>query len=148
MMTRGRKSRPLYGELITARVRSTRECNVYIWECLSVHKGGRVPHPLSTGGTPSTLDGGTPILPNKGVPPSSPDGGYPILLMRAPPYQVRTGGYLQLEQHNVYLLCGGRYASCIHARGLSCFVYFVRSRCDTPSQNHEFFTHIPPTMNC
>ena len=32
----------------------------------------------------------------------------------------RMGGYPQPEQHSVYLLRGGRYASCVHAGGLSC----------------------------
>ena len=53
------------------------------------------------------------------VPPSFPigggtgQGGTPI------PGQDR--GVPQPEQHSVYLLCGGRYASCVHAGGLSCF---------------------------
>ena len=55
------------------------------------------------------MDGGTP-------PPSGHWIGYP------PPYQ-------KIEQPSEHLLCGGRYASCVHAGGLSCFgiltLYFV-----------------------
>ena len=32
----------------------------------------------------------------------------------------RQGGYPLPEQHSVYLLRGGRYASCVYAGGLSC----------------------------
>ena len=42
------------------------------------------------------------------------------------PAQDRTGVPLpppQTEQQNKYLLRGGRYASCLHAGGLSCFVW-------------------------
>ena len=31
------------------------------------------------------------------------------------------GGSAKIEQHREYLLHGGRYASCVHAGGLSCF---------------------------
>ena len=31
------------------------------------------------------------------------------------------GGSAKIEQHREYLLNGGRYASCVHAGGLSCF---------------------------
>ena len=37
------------------------------------------------------------------------------------------GGYSQPEQQSVYLLHGGWYASCVHAGGLSCFVYFQQN---------------------
>ena len=38
-----------------------------------------------------------------------------------PPLPGQDGvGYPKLEQHGVYLLRGGRYASCVHAGGLSC----------------------------
>ena len=61
--------------VFTARVRSTREGNIYTWECLSVHHWWGVPRPRSDGGegTPSQVwwwRGGTP---------SRSDGGrYPI----------------------------------------------------------------------
>ena len=32
------------------------------------------------------------------------------------------GGSAKIEQHREYLLHGGRYASCVHAGGLSCYV--------------------------
>ena len=46
------------------------------------------------------------------VPPHQQDGVPPAI-------QVRTGEVHQLEQHGVYLLRGGRYASCVHAGGLT-----------------------------
>ena len=80
---------------------------------LSVHISGEgVPHPA---------DGGYPILPNggRGYPISGQDGGAPVQVRS----QVRMwgGGYPQPEQHSMYLLYGGRYASCVHT-GLSCIV--------------------------
>ena len=36
------------------------------------------------------------------------------------------GGYLQPEQHSMYLLCSGQYASCVHA-GLSCLVILEKN---------------------
>ena len=35
------------------------------------------------------------------------------------------GGGTQLGQHREYLLHGGRYASCVHAGGLSCSMIFL-----------------------
>ena len=59
-------------------------------------------------------------------------GGYPTGgTLLGVPYlgtpQVRTGGTLpggdtQLGQQKEYSLRGGRYASCVHAGGLSCFI--------------------------
>ena len=34
--------------------------------------------------------------------------------------QLAGGGSAKIEQHREYLLHGGRYASCVHAGGLSC----------------------------
>ena len=64
-----------------------------------------------------TLVGGTLAggYPGRGVPWQ----GYPG---QVPPNRVRMGGGTQLGQHREYLLHGGRYASCVHAGGLSCFV--------------------------
>ena len=45
---------------VTARVRSTREGNIYTWKCLSVHFGG--------GGGPRSRSGGVPGLRSGGVP--------------------------------------------------------------------------------
>ena len=78
--------------LVTARVRSTREGNIYTWECLSVHHcGGGVPHPRSGwGGTPSQVwpggtssqvwPGGTHPRSGQGVPHPRSGGvpGYPL----------------------------------------------------------------------
>ena len=70
-------------------------------------EGGTLPGPVGgvpyLGGYPGqggTLAGGV-TLPG--------GGGYPA------------GGSTQLGQHREYLLHGGRYASCIHAGGLSSF---------------------------
>ena len=44
-----------------------------------------------------------------------------------PPSQDRTGVHPlppETEQQSKYLLCGGRYCSCVHAGGLSCFFKF------------------------
>ena len=71
-------------QIITDRVRSTRECNVYTWECLSVQRGGGVPpSSLMKRGTPSSLTrggGGTPEYPplvkaGWGSPPPPPGEG-------------------------------------------------------------------------
>ena len=62
-------------------------------ECHGAARGGGVPCQVQRGG---------------GVPwPGGYPGGYP-------------GGGTQLGQHREYLLHGGRYASCVHAGGLSC----------------------------
>ena len=74
------------------------------------------------GGTPSQVQaGGTPFpgpVRGLGVPPPgkgvSPCAG-----------QIPGLGYTLPEQHSVYLLRGGRYASCVHAGGLSCFTDFT-----------------------
>ena len=87
-----------------------------------VHAGG---YPLprqggthsQVGDTPSQAGGSTPFQ-GRGVPSSQvggtlfPDRGYP-------PHR-QGEGYPLPEQHNVYLLRGGRYASWVHAIGLSC----------------------------
>ena len=52
-----------------------------------------------------------------------PDGGYPILMMGVPASQVWTGvphSRSRQYQHSEHMLRGGRYASCVHAGGLSC----------------------------
>ena len=83
-------------------------------------------HPLlGKGGTPCW---GAPPAKEGGCPPAG--GGVPPLL--GAPCQGGEGG-APPKQHSVYLLRGGRYASCIHAGGLSCFflllfipVYFLQ----------------------
>ena len=57
------------------------------------------------GGGGSTLAGGYP------------GGGYPAWGGTLP-----GGGGTQVGQHREYLLHGGRYASCVHAGGLSCII--------------------------
>ena len=81
--------------------------------------GGKMPGPAGGGTLPGPAGGGVPwpggvpclggTLPG-GVPCP---GGYPV-----GGYPVRGG--TQLGQHREYLLHGGRYASCVHAGGLSC----------------------------
>ena len=75
-----------------------------------------------------TLPGGTQVR----YPPPGPgqDGGYPSWgVPRSgvtppagyPPWPGQDGGGgTQLGQHREYLLHGARYASCVHAGGLSC----------------------------
>ena len=83
-------------------------------------RGGTLPGPGGGGGTLPCQDGG-------GYPAGGyPAGGYPG---RYPPW-ARSGwrgvpppgqdGGTQLGQQKEYSLHGGRYASCVHARGLSC----------------------------
>ena len=93
------------GVFITARVRSTtgRYC---FHRCLSVHRGGGQPA-HSAGG------GGSVVSP-AGV-GGQPAGGW---------VSPGGGGSAKIGQQNEYLLHGGRYASCVHAGGLSClFIY-------------------------
>ena len=96
---------------------------------ISGQDGGGPPILLKGGASMPIWMGGTPIS-RMGYPPiGRMDGGGtlpPISRMGYPPpkSQVRTAGgggwYHQPEQHNVYLLRGGLYASCVHAGGLSC----------------------------
>ena len=77
-------------------------------------QGGTLPGGTLLGGT---LPGGVPCqggYPAGGV----PCGGYPAGGVPCGGYPVRGG--TQLGQHREYLLHGGRYASCVHAGGLSC----------------------------
>ena len=74
-------------------------------------------------GVPCQIQLGVPCLGGtlaRGVP--WPEG-YPG---QGVPWQGGTllGG-TQLGQHREYLLHGGRYASCVHAGGLSCFLYIL-----------------------
>ena len=107
--------------IITARVRSTREGNVLTRVCpsinLSVHRGG-YPYPIMLcnisqnamrrGGTRTPPGGGTRVR-------YPPWGGYPG--------QVPPRGGTRVGQQKEYSLHGGRYASCVHAGGLSCSVH-------------------------
>ena len=93
-----------------------REGNVLTRVCLSVHRGVPISHnalqhyPECHGaarGGPCQVQGGVPW--RGGVPwqGGTLGGGYP-------------GGGTQLGQHREYLLHARRYASCVHAGGLSC----------------------------
>ena len=108
-------------------------------------RGGGTPSQVRTGVPPSQfrMGGGYPYLrsgwgifpipvQNRGTPPSA-GWGYPhppLAGWGIPPIQVPGqdwgGGLPKLEQHSVYLLRGGRYASCVHA-GL--FRYQFGFRC-------------------
>ena len=108
--------------LVTARVRSTREGNVLTRVCpsinLSVHRGG-YPYPImlcNISQNAMRQPGGYPDPPPPGGVPRSgypPGGGY-----RGP--GTPPGGGTRVGQQKEYSLHGGRYASCVHAGGLSC----------------------------
>ena len=78
---------------------------------------GGYPVRYPPGGVPGsgTPPGGTRVrYPPGGVPGSgTPPGGYPA---QVPP----PGGGTRVGQQKEYSLHGGRYASCVHAGGLSC----------------------------
>ena len=62
-----------------------------------------------------------------GVPPMGLDGSTPHQGMdrcNPPLRQDWMGSPQKKEQQSEYLLCGERYASCIHARGLCCCHFF------------------------
>ena len=66
------------------------------------------------------------IQPDRGVPPSQ-DGGYPLPMRLDEgtcPIELDGGtpSSRETEQHSRYLLRGKRYAACVHAGGLSCFL--------------------------
>ena len=65
-------------------------------------------------GTPCQHDGDTPSISMMAIPPPCQQG--------TPRPLPRSGqvGCPQSEQHREYLLCGGRYPSCVHTGGLSC----------------------------
>ena len=94
--------------------------------------GGGYPARSSWGGT---LPGGQ--YPAWGVPcwggtlvryppwPGQEGGGATLpggTLVRYPPSQDRMGGGTQVGQQKEYSIHGGRYASCVHAGGLSCLM--------------------------
>ena len=119
--------------LITDRIRTMREGDVF----------SPRPGPDGGGGTPAGGGhlprvppgqgrmGGTPTrgVPIRGAPWPGQDGGGPQPGGTRPGYHPhpppRTG------QHMEYLISGGRYASCVHAGGLSCCrVCLSRKMCD------------------
>ena len=148
------------GNVITARVRSTREGTVFTGVCLSTFRGG-VPPCSQLGGYPFQLMGGIPIYlrgntksswwgapPLSGVPPSGQREGVPHLVNRGYPHPANGGTPIgigwghpppsgldggtppQLGDWGTEQLRGGRYASCIHVGGLSCLVLFLWLKCD------------------
>ena len=75
--------------------------------------GGAMPHPHPPN---LDLDGGPA--------PPCPPSHFTWMGGPAPPYLDLDRGHFPppppQKQHSVYLLCGSRYASCVHAGGLSC----------------------------
>ena len=116
--------------VFTARVRSTREGNIYTWECLSVHNcGGGVPRPRSGGGVPhsrSSQGGGPHPRSGQGGYPLPPDLRYPPDLGWGTPPDLGWGTpspqtWDWVPPPPEHLIRGGRYASCVHAGRLSCY---------------------------
>ena len=80
---------------------------------VSPHLGGGYPYPIMLCNISQNAMG-QPL--GGGVPCQVQPGG-------VPPHPARLGqGGTQLGQHREYLLHGGRYASCVHAGGLSCLL--------------------------
>ena len=99
-----------------------REGNVLTRVCLSVHRGGVSP---ARGGRSVQPWGGGPVQAGRGVGQSSQGGGP----AGEGGQSSWGGGSAKIGQHREYLLHGGRYASCVHAGGLSCFaVFFTQPR--------------------
>ena len=93
---------------------------------------GGVPLPRSRWGVPPSQVGqGVPLVSRMGYPHLDLGRGYPLVLGRVSsphpdlgrgyptPIEVRSKDGGKGGQHSVYLLRGGRYASCVHAGGLS-----------------------------
>ena len=89
--------------------------------------GGVYPYPImlcnitqnSMGQTPR---GGT-------LPGPAEGGGYPAQGGTLPRWEGTLLGGTQLGQQKEYSLHGAWYASCIHAGGLSCFIWELGNRC-------------------
>ena len=113
-----------------------REGYVLTRVCLSVHRGGGQVQPggggqvqrgggqVQPGGVRSSQGGSDPA---GGVRSSQPGGVRSSWGGSGPAGQgeVRSswgGGSAKIGQHREYLLHGGRYASCVHAGGLSCLI--------------------------
>ena len=86
----------------------------------------------------SHLGGGYPSLQHYPECHGAARGGYPVRSSRGGGYPGQggypaggtlAGGGTQLGQHREYLLHGGRYASCVHAGGLSCLDIFLMWIC-------------------
>ena len=82
-------------------------------ECHGADTGGTLPGTASGGGTlPGPARGST-------LPGGYPAGGLPWSGTPTPPVRSGWGG-TQVGQQKEYSIHGGRYASCVHAGGLSC----------------------------
>ena len=95
-------------------------------------------HGTDTWGYPArSSQGGYPARSSQGgtLPGGTLLGGYPARGTQVgyPPSQVRMGGTL-LGQQKEYSLHGGRYASCVHAGGLSCLYIKLKKK----SSNFDF----------
>ena len=116
-------SNRFFGEIhfFTARIRRMGRGNIFSLS-VSSHLGG-YPIQLMGGGTPfpglDSWQGGTPFPGLDGGVPHPADRGEPLPSSGwgVPP---RQGVPLPPDQHSMYLLRGGRYASCVHSGGLSC----------------------------
>ena len=120
----------IFCSFLPPRIRRMTEGNVFTLSTIA----GWGYHHLADRGVPPSQVGGYP-LPGpggwQGVPPFPHPGwggGYPFPTSRrgVPPFPDPGGGggEPQLKQYSVYLLHGRRYASCVHAGGLSCFICF------------------------
>ena len=112
--------------IFTARVLSTtgRLC---FDTCLSVcHSGGGGSRSSQWrgGSGPAGGWGGGQVQPVGGSGPASQGGSGPAKGGSGPARGGSTsgGGSAKIGQHREYLLHGGRYASCVHAGGLSCYI--------------------------
>ena len=97
----------------------------------SLPRGVPRPGPDREGVPQSGPDGGVGGFPSQGVPWPGPHGGYPSQGWVPPPSRdgippiQRWGTPAPLiGQQMEYLIRGGRYASCVHAGGLSCFIIY------------------------
>ena len=71
-------------------------------------------------GQGGTLAGGVPCQGGTLLGGYPGQGGFPGRGVHWPGGRTLARGGIQLGQHREYLLHGGRYASCVHAGGLSC----------------------------
>ena len=86
-----------------------------IHRCLSVHMGGTPSPSHNTSTGPMSFPGGTPV-PGEGVPQYQDE----LPPLPQPGQSGQDGVPSRKEQQIERLLHGGRYASNVHAEGLSC----------------------------
>ena len=96
------------------------------------HADWGVPPSSQWGGSRSSQQGVPLVGTGWGTPCQDRMGILPLLGLDGsiPPPPIRTGLDTpptsdETEQHSEYLLRGGQYASCIHAGGLSCFIFIL-----------------------